>query len=79
MVDPEAGPSTALADKIASDEPSEEFDAESDANLAALASAEEYLQKNPPKKMLPYQRDMLVDVLQSDCLVVCARFDDFYF
>lgn len=50
-----------------------ELDNESDANLAALASAEEYLLKNPPAKMLSFQRDMLVDLMHADCLVVCAR------
>lgn len=52
-----------------------ELDNESDANLSALASAEEYLLKHPPAKMLPFQRDMLVDLMHADCLVVCARFD----
>lgn len=51
-----------------------ELDNASDANLTALASAEEYLLKNPPAKMLPFQRDMLVDIMHADCLVVCARY-----
>lgn len=45
------------------------------ADLSALAAAEEFLLKNPPAKMLPFQRDMLVDLMHADCLVVCARWE----
>lgn len=44
-----------------------------DKDLAAVAAAEEFLQRNEPAPMLPYQHEMFVDVLQSDCLVVCAK------
>lgn len=44
-----------------------------DQDLAAVAAAEEFLQKNEPAPMLPYQHEMFVDVVQSDCLVVCAK------
>lgn len=44
-----------------------------DQDLAAVAAAEEFLQKNEPASMLPYQHEMFVDVVQSDCLVVCAK------
>lgn len=44
-----------------------------DKDLAAVAAAEEFLLKNEPVEMLPYQHEMFVDVMQSDCLVVCAK------
>lgn len=44
-----------------------------DKDLAAVAAAEEFLLKNEPVEMLPYQHEMFVDVVQSDCLVVCAK------
>lgn len=44
-----------------------------DQDLAAVANAEEFLMQNRPEKMLPYQHEMFVDVMQSDCLVVCAK------
>lgn len=44
-----------------------------DKDLAAVAAAEEFLLKNEPVDMLPYQHEMFVDVVQSDCLVVCAK------
>lgn len=43
-------------------------------HMADLVSAEEYLDHVKGIQMLPYQRQMFLDMAHSDGLIVCAKY-----
>lgn len=46
-----------------------------EANMSALVTAEEYLELNKTvKRMLPFQKQMFLDMTTNDGLLVCAKY-----
>lgn len=46
-----------------------------DANMSALVTAEEYLELNKTAlQMLPFQKQMFLDMTTNDGLLVCAKY-----
>lgn len=47
-----------------------------EANMSGLVTAEEYLELNRfALKMLPFQKQMFLDMTTNDGLLVCAKYD----
>lgn len=49
-------------------------------NMSALVTAEEYLELNKTAlQMLPFQKQMFLDLITSDGLLVCAKYVKFIY